>query len=117
MPAERQPALNHSIIASWFQLKMPNIKTTLQDQSVNKSSDHHTLKACSMETIDSYPSSWVHVYTDGSASKGTMKAGFGAHLKFPDGTISDYSYACRRICSNYEAEVTAIKHSIEMFQE
>ena len=114
MPEERQIEEKYSPIDPWSQLELPVIKTTLLDENVNKNSDHHTLRMCAIETIHSYPTSWLHTYTDGSASRGTMKAGFGVHMIFPDGRTFDHSDACGEICSNYEAEITALSCAAEL---
>ena len=93
---------------------MPIIKTALIDETVNKQSDPHLLKMCSLETVDSYPTSWMHAYTDGSASNGTSKAGFGVYMKFPDGRTYDHCDACGELCSNYEAEIIALTSATEL---
>jgi len=69
---------------------------------------------CSLETVDSYPTSWMHVYTDGSASNGISKAGFGVHMKYPDGSIYDHSEACGETCSNNEAEIMALTCAVDL---
>jgi len=56
-------------------LKKPEIMKTLLDGS-NKQSYPVALKASALETIDSYPSTWIHSYTDGSAFKATINAGY-----------------------------------------
>ena len=114
MPEEREPETKFSPIAPWSKLETPTIKTTLLDKNVNKNSDQNILKLCSMETIDSYPMSWVHAYTDGSASKGTKIAGFGIYLRLSDGNSFDHSEACGKTCSNFEAEVMAITKAIDL---
>ena len=114
LPQERQQDTKHSPTAPWAQLKTPTIKTGLLEEKVSKSTDQNILKLCAMETLDAYPKSWIHAYTDGSAFKGTTFAGLGVHLKFPDGTSTDFSDACGNICSNYEAEITALKTAVEL---
>ena len=114
LPEERESELKFHPIAPWTTLETPTIKTTLIDENVNKNTDHHTLKACALETIHDYPTSLVHTYTDGSASNGTKTAGFGVHLRFPDGRTLDHSDACGKICSNFEAEVMALTCAIEL---
>ena len=114
MPEERELEEKFSTIAPWSKLETPSIKTTLLDKNINKSSDQNILKLCAMETIDSYPLSLVHAYTDGSASKGTKTAGFGVYLRLPDGTTFDQSEACGKTCSNFEAEVMAITKAIDL---
>ena len=114
LPQERQPERKHASSAPWCQLKTATIKTKLLEENASKSTDQTILRTCALETLDSYPTSWIHAYTDGSAFKGTTFAGFGVHLKFPDGTSSDFNDACGNICSNYEAEITAMKTAIEL---
>ena len=117
MPEDRQVEEKYVPIAPWSQLEIPTIKTTLLDEKINKNSDHHTLRMCAMETINSYPTSWLHTYTDGSASKGTIKAGFGVHMNFPDGRTFDHSDACGEVCSNYEAEILALSSASELIYQ
>ena len=117
LPQERMPDRKHSSTPPWSQLKIPTIKTGLLEENVCKSTDQTILRTCAMETLHTYPTSWIHAYTDGSAFKGTTFAGFGVHLKFPDGTSSDFSDACGNICSNYEAEIMAIKTAIEITRQ
>ena len=66
--------------------KCPTIKTELIGKA-NKKSDPNTLRTSALETIDSYPKDWTHVYTDGSAFKATVNAGSGAKVYYPDKTI------------------------------
>ena len=90
-----------------------DIRTNLIDTSVNKSSSPLVLKSVALETIESYPKSAVQAYTDGSAFKATVYAGFGVHLKYPDGSEEDLSEPCGNICSNYTAEIKAITTAID----
>ena len=64
------------------------------------------------ETIDSYPDEWIHLYTDGSAFKGTMNAGYGARIEYADKTCNDIHSPCGVFCSNCEAEELAIEAAI-----
>ena len=114
MPNEREQETKFSSIAPWSNLETPVIKTTLLDDTVNKNSDPNILRTCALETIDSYPLSWMHAYTDGSASNGTKTAGFGVHLRLSDGRTFDHSDACGKTCSNFEAEVMALISAIEL---
>ena len=103
--------------APWTQLKMPTIRTELIDKNVNKKSDPLTLKMGSLETVDSYPESWIHAYTDGSASNGVSKAGFGVHMKYPEGIVYNHSEACGETCSNYEAEISALICAVDLIYQ
>ena len=77
----------------------------------------NTLRTSALETIDFYPSTVIHAYTDGSAFKGTTFAGFGVNLQFPDGSSFDYSDACGRTCSNYDAEIKALRTAVELVHQ
>ena len=58
------------------------------------------LKTSTNETIDSYPKTAIQAFTDGSAFKATVIAGFGVHLKFPDRSFQNLSEPGGNICSN-----------------
>ena len=113
LPPDRLPLKKCSEFPPWMHIKQPLIKTSLLDASVNKSSDANTLKLCALETIDSYPTSAIHAYTDGSAFKGTIFAGYGVFMKFPDSTFYKFSNACGVYCSNFEAEIAALTSAVE----
>jgi ribonuclease HI len=98
-------------------MKQPTIKTCLLDRSANKETLTTILKTSALETIDSYPTTSIHTYTDGSAFKATTYAGYGVHLRYPDGSTHNYSAPCGNICSNYEAEVIAMKTAIELIHQ
>ena len=74
------------------------------------------LKLCAQETVNSYSTSAIHTYTDGSAFKATINAGFGIFLKYPDGS-SEYSDSCGTNCSSYEAEKIAIKTAMQFIHQ
>merc|ERR1712240_435020 len=103
-----------SDVAPWTNLKPAVIKTSLLDPSVNESTDPIFLKLNTLETIDTYSSSSIHAYTDGSAFKGTTFAGVGGYLKFPDSSKFEFNDACGTFCSNFEAEISAIKTAVEI---
>ena len=75
------------------------------------------LKLCAQETVNSYSTSAIHAYTDGSAFKVTINAGFGILLKYPYGSSSEYSDSCGTNCSNYEAEKIAIKTAMQLIHQ
>ena len=114
LPSERQPDMKFSQLDPWTNLKTPLIRSTLKDDTVNKSIHPNILRLSALETIDSYPLSAIHAFTDGPAFKGTTFAGFGVRLQFPDGNSLDFSNACGRTCSNYEAEIIALRTAIEL---
>ena len=101
----------------WQDLRQPTIKTSLLDKSVNKQTVPTILKACALETIDSYPPSAVKIYTDGSAFRATKLAGYGVFVKYPDGSTETLSEACGKNSSNYEAEINAITAAVELLHQ
>ena len=90
-----------------LQILRPEIKQTLLE-STTKESNPLALKCSALETIDSYPSSWIHSYTDGSAFKATVNAGYGSVINFPDGVKKEVFNSSGSFCSNYNAEQHAI---------
>ena len=94
-------------IAPNTKFKSPTIKTELIGKA-SKKSDPNVLKTTALETIDSYPKDWAHVYTDGSAFKATVNAGSGAIIYYPDKTTEEIMNPCGAFCSNYAAEQQAI---------
>ena len=68
-------------------------------------------------TTQSYPEDWVHVYTDGSALKGCVNAGYGARIEYPDRTCEEIYSPCGALCSNFEAEALAIEASIRQIRQ
>ena len=69
------------------------------------------------KTILDYPSDWIHVYTDGSALKGVVNAGYGARIEYPDGTCEEIFNPCGALCSNFEAEALAIEVSLHQIRQ
>jgi len=92
--------------------KLPTINCHLDKTDVSKSSDPVDLKRVTENTIGQFPESWIHIYTDGSAHKGTTNAGYGAVIHLPDKTKIELSNPCGSFCSNFEAEATAIEASL-----
>jgi len=117
LPQERLPSQKYSNIEPWKEIKTAKIKCSLLDPSIDKSSLPTTLKTGALETIDSYPSTLIHGYTDGSAFKGTAFAGFGVFLKFPDCSVFESSEACGKSCSNYDAEIQGLISAVELIHQ
>ena len=72
----------------YLPLKGATINTKLIG-NCSKKSDPLILKTSALETIDSYPKDWIHTYTDGSAFKATINAGYGATVNYPDGSKNE----------------------------
>jgi len=97
--------------------KLPFIHFDLSEKMYKKSSDVIDLQKAGLQTIQQYPDDCIHVYTDGSASQGTVNAGYGARIEFPDKSLEELSRPCGENCSNFEAEALAIKAAIEVIEE
>ena len=117
LPELREPEIPYLHLPPWENFSSPAIQTKLKDTKVSKATLPTILKTCAQETIDSYPATAAHAYTDGSAFKGTMYAGFGVFLKFPDGTTLKHSEPCGNNRSNYEAEANAIKTAAQLIHQ
>ena len=100
-----------------WNLNMQPLNALFLTPSINKTSLPTILKTGALETVDSYSPTLIHGYTDGSAFKGTTFAGFGAFLKFPDGSDVEISNACGMSCSNYEAEVQGLISATELLHQ
>ena len=101
-------------------LKTPIIKQNLLGGETKKS-DPNCLKASALETIDQYPKEWIHIYTDGSAFKATVNAGYGAIIHHPKGEKEEIYSPCGSFCSNFVAEkeaiIEALKHVTNSFEK
>ena len=113
LPTNRKCENRYQMSNPWECSIDADIRTTLINPMINKNSSPVILKSTALETIDSYPRSAIQAFTDGSAFKATVYAGFGVHLIFPDGSVEDLSEPCGNICSNYVAEIKAITAAID----
>ena len=66
-----------------------------------------------METIDQYSKEWIHIYTEGSAFKATVNAGYGAIIHYPLGEKEEIFNPCGSFCSNFFAEKQAISEVLK----
>ena len=69
-----------------------------------------------LKTVQDYPDEWIKVYTDGSAFKGTMNAGYGVRIEHTNKTTEELYNPCGVLSSNYEAEALAIEAAIHQLQ-
>ena len=96
----------------------PDINSKLfGNENLTKSSDPLTLKTAAEKTILNYPENWTHVYTDGSAEEATKNAGWGVWIQRPNGITEELYDACGADCSNYDAEVCALRKAIDHLQK
>ena len=112
LPGEKAPTEKVNKTPPNVSVPPPEIKLQLIDTEANKKTDLVELKKSAEKTIASYSDRWIHVYTDGSAFKATINAGYGVLICFPDGSSNKIHAACGTICSNYEAEIEGIKAAV-----
>ena len=74
---------------------LPTIDFDLTEKLSKKSTDVIDLQRAGLQTIQMYPDDCIHVYTDGSASQGTVNAGYGARIEFPDKFLVELSHLMR----------------------
>ena len=98
-------------------LLQPVIRLGLIDDVSKANTDPVQLYNIGIKTIMSYPESINQVYTDGSAFKGTYRAGYGARIEFYDKTCKEFAEPCGTHCDNFEAEAEAIQHVIQKLNE
>ena len=55
---------------------------------------------------------WIRVYTDGSAEKAVANGGGGVYIEMPDQKSIESSIPTGTHCSNYKAELEAIKEAL-----
>ena len=119
LPKDRTPIERMQLVGPHSAPKAPEISSHLRGKA-NKQTDPIELRSQAEDTIAQYPDNWTHVYTDGSAFKGSINAGCGILIHFPDGQKQEISKACGHFCSNYTAELigieTAITHLQTLFQ-
>ena len=113
LPTNRQPSKTVCDIHPYMDVKLPDVRTDLCNKNVNKQSDANTLKSIAQETIDRYPTTWIHAYTDGSAFNAIANAGLGAWIKLPNNKTLSLTSPCGIYCSNYDAEVAAINEALQ----
>ena len=97
--------------------RTPNIHLELKSKMSKQSSDVLDMQKTGLQTIQSYPDNCIHVYTDGSAFKGTVNAGYGVRIEYPDKSLEEISNPCGAHCSNFEAEAIAINTAIKTIKE
>ncbi|GFR81112.1 hypothetical protein ElyMa_002332300 [Elysia marginata] len=97
---DRKPTCRVPKITPNKEMKSPEVITHLKNQDTNKKTDPALLKLEAEITILTYPPDWTPIYTDGSAFKGTVNAGYGVYACFQDGTSREIYGACVETCSN-----------------
>ena len=118
LPRNREPItlVNRELPPNRILLQ-PVIRLGLIDDVSKTNTDPVQLYNIGIKTIMSYPESINQVYTDGSAFKGTYRAGYGARIEFYDKTCKEFAEPCGTHCDNFEAEAEAIQHVIQKLNE
>ena len=109
-----EPIPKNSPNTNW---QLPKISKELS-QKADKSTPTNILKTIANETIDRIPPEAIRAYTDGSATNATRNGGYGSFIYIPQQQepISIYG-PCGRYCNNYDAEVIALKKTIEKIDQ
>ncbi|RUS71626.1 hypothetical protein EGW08_020618 [Elysia chlorotica] len=95
-------------------LLCPEIELKLIDENVTKPTDLSKLKRTAERTFESYAQDWIHFYTDESAFKATVNAGYGALKCFRDGSSKEIYSACGETCFNYERKEQSASFRLRM---
>ena len=87
-----------------------DINTTVQYLTPGEAFSDDCKNALTLSTIDEqYPeSSWIQVYTDGSATEAVRNGGAGVFIQYPNGQQQTADIPTGKQCSNYTAEVEAL---------
>ncbi|XP_070182474.1 uncharacterized protein [Littorina saxatilis] len=90
--------------------KALEINTTVKGVTSRDMSDT-SKKALTLAMIaDHYPEeAWIHAYTDGSATEAVRDGGAGVLVRYPEGEAQTASIPTGLHCTNYSAEVQAVK--------
>ena len=85
------------------------IRTTIP--TVTRDQEDTSTKPLTFSHIDDlYPQpTWIHVYTDGSATDAAQDGGAGSWIYLPNGKTLKTASATGKYCTNYDAEVKALE--------
>ena len=97
----------------WTNLR---ISTTVPNVTEGDSQDDTAKRALTLAMMEErFPyESWIHAYTDGSATNAVSNGGAGVYLKFPDGQTTTAKIPTGKYCTNYGAEVQALMQAATM---
>ena len=98
-------------------LRSTEIRPNLIENITKKNSDPAELNLYGNKTVMSYSDDLNKIFTDGSAFKGTINAGYGARIEYADNSCEEIYESCGAHCSNYEAEAFAINAALEKLEE
>ena len=89
------------------------IRTTIP--TVTRDQEDSSKKLLTLSHIDDfYPqATWIHVYTDGSATDAVQDGGAGSLIYLPDGETLEAASATGKYCTNYDTEVKALEQGVQ----
>ena len=89
------------------------IRTTIP--TVTRHQENTSKKLFRLSHIDDfYPQdTWIHVYTDGSATDAVQDGGAGSLIYLPNGQTLEAASATGKYCTNYDAEVRALEQGAQ----
>ena len=90
-----------------------DIKVTIP--AVTRDEDDTSKKLLTLSYIDviSPQDTWIHIYTDGSATDAIQDGGAGSIIYLPDGDTIESATATGKHCTNYAAEVKALSQGAQ----
>ena len=83
--------------------------------TVTRDQEDTSKKLITLSHIDDfYPqATWIHVYTDGSATDTVQDGGAGSFIYLPNGETLEAASATGKYCTNYDAEVKALEQGAQ----
>ena len=89
------------------------IRTTIP--TVTRDQEDASKKLLTLLHIDDfYPqATWIHVYTDGSATDAVQDGGAGSLIYMPNGETLEVASATGKFCTNYDAEVKTLEQGTQ----
>ena len=99
--------------------KLLQITTSVPQVTPGESQDDSVKRTLTLAMIDEqYPAeSWIHVYTDGSATNAVADGGAGVHINSPDGHVITAGIPTGKHCTNYAAEVEALMKAAALIHD
>ena len=95
------------------------ISTTVPQVAPGDSQNDVVKRSLTLAMIaEQYPEeSWIHAYTDGSATNAVTDGGAGVYIKTPEGHIVKAGIPTGKYCTNYAAEEKALMHAAALTQD
>ena len=94
------------------QLSVADIRVNLPENIGKKNKDPAFILKVAEKTIANYPEDTIKIYTDGTAFKGALQAGYGVLVEYPDQTRDELCNPSGKTCCIYGAESLAIEAAL-----